>query len=159
MTPPATGEKTPRSKGNDTRLAIIPVTPAPNHAQELAIKAMFAAFTGITTSTAAATSSASSGTTTSDSSPNQEEDRELQYKIPDELETTVQKLPAILKCSLLSLPSAFTTFAGPNAPYAKESKDRYLQKLCTKSFIPASLKTKFEVTSSKEVQGCTEFFP
>jgi hypothetical protein len=111
MTPPATREKTPKRKHNDAELALIPVTPAPNEAQEQAIKAIFAAFTGITTSAAAATSSTSSGTTTTNSSPDQDDDVVFQYEIPADMEPTVQKPPAILKCSLLSLPTVFTTFA------------------------------------------------
>jgi hypothetical protein len=160
MTTPATGEKSPKRKRIDAELALISPQ-RPQKAQEDAIRAMVAAFAS-TSASANNDAPASSGTTASSSQ--QEEDIEFDYEPPDEVEPTVEKPPAVLKCSLTSLPTAFTTFAEHISKKVislllqKRAKTSIATKLRSKSFIPSSLKTEFELTSSKEVRGCTEFF-
>jgi hypothetical protein len=166
MTTPATGEKTPKRKRNDAELALIEASPASNQAQELAIQAMFAAFPAITTGAAATatTSPASNGTPSTDSSPNPDDDVEFLYEIPEDTDRTVKKPPAIPQCSLQSLPTAFNTFAENISKKVqallmqKKAKTKVAEKLRTKSFIPASLKTKFELTSSKEMREAAPIF-
>jgi hypothetical protein len=133
MSPPgATGEKTPKCKGNDTELALMPVTPANTGAQEEAICALIAAFTAAATTatgTTTALNTSSSGTTSPSS--NVKPDIQFQYELPGDDEAKVKKLPTIPKCSLLSLPTVtsycFHHLCGhnfeesPSSPFAKVS--------------------------------------
>jgi hypothetical protein len=162
---PATGEKTPKRRRQDVEPGTIIVTPAKAGIQEEAIQALIAAFSSeATTAAAAAPASTASSRTTSSSS--YEEDAKFDYDSPNEEDNdpTVQKPPTVPKCSLQSLPTAFTTFADTISKKVqallmqKRAKTKVSEKLRSKSFIPASLKTKFELTSSKEVRGSTRFF-
>jgi hypothetical protein len=168
MTPPATGEKTPKRKRNDAELALVthPITPANPGAQDAAIRALIAAFTAAATTAADAApgGSAASPAGTDPSSNIGEGDVEFDYGPLEDEEPTVQKPPAVPKCSLKSLPTAFTTFAEINSKKVlallmqKRTKTAISEKLRTKSYIPVSLKSNFELTASQEVRGSTDFF-
>jgi hypothetical protein len=168
MTPPATGEKTPKRKRNDAELALAhPITPGPaSMPQEDAIRALIVALTAATTTAAGAATggSAASPAKTDSSSTDESEDIKFDYGLPDDTVPPVQQPPAVPKCSLTSLPTAFTTFA-ENASkkvlallMQKRAKTTVSEKLRSKSFIPVSLKSKFELTASPEVRGCADFF-
>jgi hypothetical protein len=165
MNPPATGEKTKKQKRNDAELALTTVTPANTGAQEDAICALITAFTAAGTAAAGAPSAltASSGTPATSTSSSEEPDVQFQYEYPEDNKAAIKKPPAVPKCSLPSLPTAFTTFADSISKKVqallmqKRAKTKVSDKLRQQSFIPSSLKTSFELTSSKEVRGSTDF--
>jgi hypothetical protein len=169
MTPPATGEKTPKCKQNDAELALVnthPITPATTGTQEATIRALIAAFTAAATTAADATPGGSDASPArTDSSSNiGEEDVNFDYGLTGDEEPPVQQPPAVLQCSLKSLPTAFTTFAENTSKKVlallmqKRAKTTISEKLRFKSYTPVSLKSSFELTASQEVRGSTEFF-
>jgi hypothetical protein len=75
-----------------------------------------------------------------------------------------QPEPAPLRYSLLSLPTAFPSFADTITKkvsafmMAKRAKLRIITKLVTREIIPTSIGFKFEISGSKEVTGNDGFF-
>jgi hypothetical protein len=166
MSPPATGEKTPKRKRNDAELALLSVTPHNSGEQEQALRALIAAFTAAATTAAGPTTASNTPSSrTTSSSPSREPEIPFDYELdPEDEEAIVEKPLVIPACSLKSLPTAFHTFAESISKKVqallmqKRAKTKVSEKLRSRSFIPASLKSDFELTSSKEVRGSTEFF-
>jgi hypothetical protein len=149
MTLPATGETTPSTKRQRTSAAS--VTPGD------IVRTLTIALQAATDSEAAATAAANNVMETEEADPTPNDDE------PD-LEDAAQTELVPPRCSLLSLPPAFHSFADTISKkvsallMSKRAKLRVIKKLQIREIIPTSIRFKFELSGSKEVTGNDDFF-
>jgi hypothetical protein len=152
ITQPATGETTPATKRKRTTAATVPVTPGD------IVRTLTIALQAATDSEAAANAAAP------DNGMETEADQPPSNNETNEQEPTSQPEPVPLRCSLLSLPPAFNSFADTiskkvsSLMMAKRAKLRAITKLQTREIIPTPIRFQFELSGSKEVTGNDDFF-
>jgi hypothetical protein len=153
MTQPATGETTPTTKRKRNTPPSAAVTPGDS---VFFLTAALQAATDAVAAEKAASSHPMDAETdeTDQSSENADE----------ETRTANEPEPVPLKCSLLSLPPAFTSFAGTISKkvlafmMSKRAKLRGITKLEIREIIPTPIRFQFDLSGSKEVTGNDDFF-
>jgi hypothetical protein len=148
--PPATGETTPTTKRKRDTPPIAAVTPG---ASVLYLTAALQAAKDADAAREAASSH-----------PMDSENEEKNNSSDDDEEEADQPEPVPLRCSMLSLPPAFTSFADTISKkvsafmMTKRAKLRAITKLEIRELIPTPIRFQFELSGSKEVTGNDEFF-
>jgi hypothetical protein len=151
MTQPATGETTPTTKRKRDNASAAPVTPGNS------VLYLTAALQAAKDADAAreAASSHPMDSENEDDPPSDSDDEE-------ELDNQPEPVP--LRCSMPSLPPAFTSFADTISKkvsafmMSKRAKLRVITKLEIREIIPTPIRFKFDLSGSKEVTGNDEFF-
>jgi hypothetical protein len=154
MTPPATGETTPATKRQRTN--------PPNSAQAVTpgdvVKTLTIALQAATEAEAAAAAA--------DMDDDDKKTEEIPSDNADQNYNNAedQPKPVPFRCSLLSLPPAFNSFADTiskkvsSLMMAKRAKLRAIMKLQTREIIPTPIQFQFKLSGSKEVTGNDDFF-
>jgi hypothetical protein len=153
MTPPATGETTPTTK----RKRNTPPSPAVTPGDSVLF---LTAALKVANDAVAAEQAASSHLMDAET----EETDQSSINGEEEPHTANEPQPVPLRCSLLSLPPAFTSFADTISKkvsgfmMAKRAKLRVISKLEIREIIPTNIRFEFELKGSKEVTGNDDFF-